>query len=76
MKPNNGTRKQRGSVQVLGEIARFLGGSIRKVGQSRYRGGRSLVFEGPKGARAYAHFKTVFLRGKPIGSRIVAWGGM
>lgn len=69
-------RKSQHNVDKLAEAARFLGGAFRKVGSSRYPGGRLVALEGRNGRHVIANFKTIFLRGKPVGSRMVGWASV
>lgn len=57
----------------LQKIAEHLGGTIKRIGQTRYRGGRLVALEGPNGKKAIANYKTVFSRGKPVGSNLAGW---
>jgi hypothetical protein len=65
--------KSRNNIDKLREVARFLGGAFHKIGQSRYPGGRLVALEGRNGRKAFANFQTIFIRGKPVGSRLVGW---
>ncbi len=69
-------RESRRNVNKLAEAGRFLGGAFKKVGQSRYPGGRLVALEGRNGKQAIANFKTIFLRGKPVGSRMIGWASV
>ena len=69
-------RKSHHNVDKLAEAVRFLGGAFRKVGSSRYPGGRLVALEGRNGRHVIANFKTIFLRGKPVGSRMVGWASV
>lgn len=65
--------KRPNNLSKMQEVAKFLGGTFKKIGQSRYRGGRLVALEGSNGKTAFANFKTIFQKGKPVGAKIVGW---
>ena len=71
MSQSNRNRKS-GSRNVLAEISTYLGGAFRKTGECRYPGGRLVSLEAGKKS-VIANFKTIFRKGKPMGSRIEGW---
>lgn len=75
-KENRLMRKPCHNVNKLAEAGRFLGGAFKKVGSSRYPGGRLVALEGRNGKHVIANFKTIFLRGKPVGSRMIGWASV
>jgi hypothetical protein len=69
----NARKCSKKTLSALDQVTRFLGGAFHKIGSSRCRGGRLVALEGKNGKKAFAHFRTIWQKGKPVGARMVGW---